>query len=130
MKHDCIFCKIARKEIPYEKIYENKSFVSFLDLSPVAKGHALIIPKKHFAWIQETDDKTLIETFRLSKKIMQAMKEGLKCDYVQVSVIGKDVQHFHVHLIPRLFDETLDWKTKKYQTSEKEIVAKKISQAL
>ena len=128
---DCIFCKIVKREIPCMKIYEDENFLSFVDIQPLSIGHTLIIPKKHFAWMQEANDKTIADIFKLSKKLMLAIKSALGCDYVQLSVIGKDVQHFHIHLIPRNLDDDLhQFAIKKYKDEEKEEVAKKIIQAL
>ncbi|MEI6280776.1 MAG: HIT domain-containing protein [bacterium] len=115
----CIFCKIINNEIPCSKVYEDKDFLAFLDIQPVADGHLLIIPKRHVVWMHETDDETISEIFKLTKKIMLAVKKGLPCDYVQVSVVGKDVPHFHIHLIPRYFDDNLpQFQIKKYKDIE------------
>ena len=125
--HDCIFCKIAKGEIPSEKIYEDDIFLAFLDIGPVSDGHTLIIPKKHIVWMQEADDKTISGIFKLAKKLMLSLKRGLQCDYVNISVAGIDVPHFHVHLIPRyLNDGLLKWPTKKYKEGEMKEVAKKL----
>ncbi len=127
---DCIFCKIVKKEIPCEKIYEDEDFLAFLDIHPVSNGHTLIIPKKHVVWMQDADDKVISEIFKLSKKLMLAIKKGLKCDYVQVSIVGKDVPHFHIHLIPRYFkDNLLMFPAKKYKEGESGNIAKIITQA-
>lgn len=128
---NCIFCKIVKKEIPCKKIYEDASFLSFLDIQPVSDGHMLIIPKKHIIWMQDADDKTVAEIFKLSKKLMLAIKNGIKCDYVQVSIVGKDVPHFHIHLIPRYFKDNLSqFPTKKYKDGESKEAARKIIEAL
>lgn len=128
---NCIFCEIVKRKIPSTNVYENDDFVAFLDIQPVADGHVMIIPKKHIIWMQEADDETLTEIFKLTKKLMLAMKKGLKCDYVQVSVVGKDVPHFHVHLIPRYMGDGLpQFQTKKYQEGAAPEVAKKIAQAM
>jgi histidine triad (HIT) family protein len=128
---DCIFCKIVKKEIPCAKVYEDNGFLAFLDIHPVSPGHLLVIPKKHFAWMQEADDETISGIFKLSKKLMLAMKKGLGCDYVQVSVVGKDVPHFHIHLIPRhLKDGLPQYSTNKYSDEETNEIVKKISSAI
>ncbi len=128
---DCIFCKIVRKEIPSEKIYEDDKFLSFLDIQPVSDGHLLVIPKEHIVWMYDADDDTVAEIFKLSKKLMLAIKEGIGCDYVQVNVSGEEVPHFHVHLIPRYLDDQFPkFVTKIYKGIEKEEAAKKIIQAL
>lgn len=128
---NCIFCKIIKGEIPCAKVHEDDSFLAFLDIQPIADGHLLIIPKKHTVWMQEADDETISGIFQLAKKLMNSIKKGLKCDYVQISVGGTDVPHFHVHLIPRYHhDGFISWPTKKYQEGEMEKVAKKIAAAI
>ena len=129
--NDCIFCKISKGEIPSSKIYEDTDFFAFLDIQPVSDGHTLIIPKQHIIWMQEADDETISGIFKLAKKLMLALKSGLNCDYVQVSIVGKDVPHLHVHLIPRHLDDGFpQFETKKYKDGETEEVAKKIILAL
>lgn len=128
---NCIFCKITTGEIPHNKVYENANFVGFLDINPINKGHTLLIPKKHLRWIEDADDATISGIFMLSKKIILAMKKGLNCDYVQVMTVGKDVPHFHVHLIPRnLADELPLEQTQKYTEGEAQEVVQKITSAL
>jgi len=128
---NCIFCKIVKKEIPCVKVYEDENFLAFLDIEPVMDGHLLIIPKEHVVWMQDAEDETISEIFKLSKKLMHAQKISLGCDYVVISVVGKDVPHFHVHLIPRLLnDKFSNWPTKKYQGEEANKIAEKISSAL
>jgi histidine triad (HIT) family protein len=130
---NCIFCKIAKGEVPCDKIYEDKSFMVFLDIQPVSHGHILIIPKKHIVWMQDADDEIISEIFKLTKKIMLAVKNGLECDYIQESVVGNEVPHFHIHLIPRYNDDGLhkyNFPTKKYQDGESEELVKKITSAL
>jgi len=128
---NCIFCKIAKGEIPSTKIYEDKDFLAFLDIKPVADGHLLIIPKKHLVWMQEAEDEIVSEIFKLTKKLMLATKKGLGCDYVQMSVVGNEVPHFHVHLIPRYQgDPFRNFPTKEYKNGESAIAAQKIIEAL
>jgi len=124
---NCIICKISKGEIPSDKIYEDKNFTSFLDIQPVSHGHILIVPKKHIIWMQEADDEIISEIFKLSKKLMLAIKKGIGCDYVQLSVSGTDIPHFHIHLIPRYFDDGLsEWPTKKYEEGKSKEVLEKI----
>src|SRR3989344_6631680 len=125
---NCIFCKIANKEIPCGKIYEDDNFISFLDIQPVSDGHLLIIPKEHIRWMYDAPDETVAGIFNTAKKLMLAVKNGVGCDYVQVNVSGEEVPHFHVHLIPRYYDDNFPkFKTKTYQGKEKEEVANKIT---
>lgn len=127
MNNECIFCKIVKNEIPSTKVYEDDKFLAFMDIQPVSDGHLLIIPKEHIEWMQDADNETISEIFKLSKRLMISLKKGTVCDYVQVSVVGKDVPHFHVHLIPRYLNDGLEgFKTKKYEDGEMQIVAEKI----
>ena len=128
---DCIFCKIANKEILSNKIYEDKDFFVFLDNQPVSHGHILIIPKKHIVWMQDADDKIISEIFILTKKIMLAMKNSMGCDYVQIGVNGEEIPHFHIHLIPRYFNDDLpSYPRKKYEEGHEIELIKKITSAL
>ena len=130
-QNDCVFCKIIKGEIACHKIYKNGNFLAFLDIQPVSSGHILIVPKKHVIWMQQADDQIISEIFKLSKKLMLAVKLGTKCDYVQISVGGTDIPHFHVHLIPRYFNDGLkNFRTKKYKDGEPSEVAKKIISSL
>jgi histidine triad (HIT) family protein len=117
---NCIFCKIVRKEIPAEVVSEDESSISFLDINPVNVGHLLVIPKEHHENMIATPDDLVQKLFLKSKILMQAVKEGTGADYVIVSVVGIDVPHFHIHLIPRFNNDNLKgWATKKYENDEK-----------
>lgn len=131
-KENCIFCKISSKEIPSSLVYEDDKFFGFLDISPVVKGHTLLIPKTHHVWMHEVPDDLLEEAFVTTKKIMNKMIKGLPCDYVQIVVVGKDVPHFHIHLMPRHYNDNLpQFLTTTYDTEEeKNIYAEKIKNAL
>lgn len=105
-EENCIFCKIANGEIPAATIYEDEDFRAILDLGPASKGHALIIPKEHYANLYELDDVVAGKVLVVAKKIISKMKEVLNCDGYNLvqnngSVAGQTVFHFHMHLIPR-----------------------------
>jgi len=104
---DCLFCKIVAKQIPADLTYEDEDFLAFLDIRPMTLGHSLLIPKKHFTWMPEVPDDLIAQAFILAKKIMAKMLKDLPCDYVQILIIGKDVPHFHIHLIPRHLEDKL-----------------------
>jgi histidine triad (HIT) family protein len=128
---NCIFCKIAKKEIPCDKVYEDENFLAFLDIKPVSDGHLLIVPKKHIAWMQEADDETVSEIFKLTKKLMATLKKELPCDYVQMSVVGNEVPHFHIHLIPRHNGDFIrNLPTKEFDTEKNKEILKKITAGL
>jgi histidine triad (HIT) family protein len=124
--NNCIFCKIIKGEIPCNKVYEDDKFLVFLDIKPVSDGHLLIIPKEHVIWMQDASDEIISEIFVLTKKMMLALKNGLPCDYVQESVVGNEVPHFHIHLIPRHEgDNFRNFPTGEYKgNKEKEIIEK------
>ncbi|MDE6421288.1 MAG: HIT family protein [Lachnospiraceae bacterium] len=103
---NCIFCKIANGKIPSRTIYENEQFRVFLDLSPAAKGHALIVPKEHYANLYELPEDLAADAMRLAKKETALMTQKLSCDGFQLvqnngETAGQTVFHFHLHLIPR-----------------------------
>ena len=131
INENCIFCKIVKKEVPCSLVYEDKSFLVFLDIKPVNHGHLLIIPKKHIVWMQESDDKTISGIYKLAKKMILALKKSLKCDYVQLSVVGNEVPHFHIHLIPRYYgDNFKNFPTKEYLKKEDTKIISKIKKAI
>ena len=131
MEQECIFCKISKGEIPSAKVYEDEKFSVFLDIKPVSDGHLLIIPKKHIIWMQEADDEIISKIFKLTKKMMLALKKGLPCDYVQMSVVGNEIPHFHIHLIPRHYgDNFRNFPTKEYKKGQEEVITKKIKEAI
>lgn len=106
VREDCIFCKIANGEIPAATVYEDEDFRVILDLGPAAKGHALILPKQHFADVCALDEKTAAKILPLGAKLGTAMKKSLGCagfNLVQNNgeAAGQTVFHFHMHVIPR-----------------------------
>lgn len=132
MEQETIFQKIVRGEIPSTSIYEDDNFFAFLDINPVSKGHVLLITKEPYRWMVDVPDNLISEIFLKAKRIMQAQKSGLGCDFVQVGVVGKDVPHFHIHLIPRTLDDTHNelHSRYKYEDGEAQTYADKIKSAL
>ena len=107
MKNDnCIFCKIAAGEIPSKTLYEDEKFRVILDLGPATRGHALVIPKEHYADLYEIPEETAGEAMKVAKKMAAVMTEKLKADGFNIvqnngEQAGQTVFHFHMHLIPR-----------------------------
>jgi histidine triad (HIT) family protein len=95
-----IFSRIVAGEIPCYKIHEDDHFLAFLDVFPLVKGHTLVIPKKEIDYIFDIDDEKLAEMMVFSKKVAKAIKKTIPCQKVGVSVIGLEVPHAHIHLIP------------------------------
>ena len=103
---NCIFCKIAAGEIPSVTLYEDEDFRVILDIEPASKGHALILPKAHYANLYELPDELAAKVLVLAKKMVTALSDILGCDGYNVvqnngAVAGQTVFHFHMHLIPR-----------------------------
>lgn len=95
-----IFSKIVAGEIPCHKIAENENCLAFLDINPLVKGHVLVIPKKEIDYIFDLPDELLSELNLFSKKVASAIKQAIPCSRIGVSVIGLEVPHAHIHLIP------------------------------
>ncbi len=109
-EENCVFCKIASGEIPSYTLYEDNLFKVFLDLSPTSFGHALLIPKEHYANLFELDDDIASKALILAKKVATAMKASLQCDGFNLlqnngEIAGQTMFHFHIHLIPRYKDD-------------------------
>jgi len=102
---ECIFCKIAKNEIPSKKIHEDEKFLAFLDINPKAKGHALVISKNHTKTFLEMPDEDIKNLISLSQKLAKNLKEKLNAKFVFLLVMGVDVPHTHVHLIPSYEDD-------------------------
>ncbi|WP_299434075.1 HIT family protein [uncultured Maribacter sp.] len=122
-----IFTKIINKEIPCFKIAEDENFFAFLDINPNAKGHTLCIPKKEVDKIMDLDEETYMGLMAFSRKVGKAIEAALDCKRVGITVIGLEVPHAHVHLIPlnEMKEATFQNKVK-LTTEEFEAVATKI----
>lgn len=130
MEEKNIFQKIIDGEIPATKVYEDDKFLAFLDIMPVFYGHTLLIPKDHYEWMQDAPDELISKIFIKTKELMKAIKKGLGCDFVQIGIVGDEVPHFHIHLIPR-HHGVKDAGRKKYENTEQmKEFAKKIKEAL
>ena len=107
---DCIFCKLANGEIPTATLYEDDDFRVILDQGPATKGHALILPKKHYANLYELPEELAARAMVLAKRMAGAMTEALNCDGFNLvqnngEAAGQSVFHFHMHLIPRYHND-------------------------
>ena len=115
-----IFTKIVRGEIPSYKIFENSRFFAFLDISPMAKGHTLVIPKKEVDYLFDIDDATLSEMIVVSKKIAKAIAKAIECNRVGLMVVGLEVPHAHIHLIPIDSEGDMNLSNKRFKLSKEE----------
>jgi len=127
-----IFSKIVAGEIPSYKIAENDKFFAFLDINPMAKGHTLVIPKQEVDYIFDLDDTTLSEIHIFAKKVAKAIEKAIPCKRIGVMVLGMEVPHAHIHLIPinKESDMLLSNPKLKLEKQEFEELAKKIQENL
>jgi histidine triad (HIT) family protein len=122
---NCIFCRIAKSEIPSLKLYEDKFLFAFLDINPVTEGHILIIPKEHYENIFDAPEEILEKITKLSKKLAKTLKEKLNAKGVNIlNASGKDAQqsvfHLHFHIVPRYENDgkNLGFHGEKKETKE------------
>lgn len=128
---DSIFSKIVNNKIPSYKVYEDKNFLAFLDAYPLALGHVLVIPKKQDDYLFDLDEIEYLGLWRFSKKVAKAMDKVLTCERIGVSVIGFEVPHAHIHLVPINDIADLDFSNRKEFTKGEMIdVASRISYAI
>ena len=128
MKNECVFCKIVKGELPADIVYEDEKVVAFLDIKPVHPGHTLIIPKAHHATILETPDDVVSDIFVKAKNLMIAVREAMSADFIALSIVGTEVPHLHLHLIPRFHKDGLQnfWPTKESEKEERKKLSEKI----
>jgi histidine triad (HIT) family protein len=130
---DCIFCKIAKGQIPSAKVYESNDVLAFLDISPANKGHCLVIPKRHFETLTDMPDIELAALSAAVKKVALSVYTSLKADGFNIfmnnkKAAGQIVPHAHFHIVPRFKDDgiSFDWPHRKYGEGELEEYAGKI----
>ena len=116
-----IFTKIAKGEIPSYKVAENEEFYAFLDINPLAKGHTLVIPKNvEDDYIFNLDEKTYDGLCRFARKVAVALKAAVPCKRIGVAVLGMEVPHTHIHLVPLQSEADLDFRKEKLHLSAEE----------
>ena len=116
-----IFTKIAKGEIPSYKVAENEEYYAFLDIAPMSKGHTLVIPKNvEDDYIFNLDDKTYVGLTVFAKKVAQAIGAAIPCKRVGVAVLGMEVPHTHIHLVPLQSEGDMDFRKKKLELSSEE----------
>ena len=108
-----IFSRIVAGEIPCYKVAEDDNYLAFLDINPLTKGHTLVIPKKEIDYIFDLDDNTLAGMMLFAKRVAVKMKQKIECARVAVVVLGMEVPHAHIHLIPINSENDVDFRRKK-----------------
>lgn len=116
-----IFSRIIAGEIPCYKIAEDENFFAFLDINPMAKGHTLVVPKIEEDYIFNLDDKTVSEMMVFSKKVAKAIEKSVTCLRIGVAVIGLEVPHAHIHLIPINKEADMNFKNPKLKLTPEEM---------
>lgn len=134
---NCIFCKIIAGEIPSATVYEDDDFKAILDIAPAAKGHVIILSKKHYSNLFELEDDTASKALIAARKIAKAILSELHCDGVNLlqnngEAAGQSVFHFHIHVIPRYQEDNLNipWTQIKYEDGEAAALAAAISKRI
>lgn len=115
-----IFSRIVKGEIPCYKIAEDEHFFAFLDINPVMKGHTLVIPKREDDYIFNLDDEEIAAMMVFAKKVAKAIEKAVPCKRIAVAVIGLEVPHAHIHLIPITQEGDMDFKKAHVQMGEEE----------
>ena len=118
-----VFSKIAAGEIPSYKCAESDKFYAFLDINPVAKGHTLVIPRREVDYIYDMDDDELAEYQVFAKRVAVALKKAFPCKKVAQVVLGLEVPHAHIHLIPMNSEADVDFRREKLKLSSEEMAS-------
>ena len=116
-----IFSKIVSGDIPAFKVAEDENYVAFLDIFPLAKGHVLVIPKKETDYIFDLDSEEYLGLFSFAKKVAKAMDKTISCERIGVAVIGLEVPHAHIHLVPLKDVSDINFERKKLEFSDSEM---------
>ncbi|OKL38633.1 HIT family protein [Pontibacter flavimaris] len=125
-----LFTKIVNGEIPAYKVAEDDRYLAFLDVFPTAKGHTLVIPKQQIDYIFDLDDELYLGLMAFAKKVAAAVEKVVPCERIGVAVVGLEVPHAHVHLIPLNSMQDMNFANKKqFSKEEFEETAQKIKQA-
>ncbi len=115
-----IFSKIAAGEIPSYKCAENEKFYAFLDINPLVKGHTLVIPRREVDYIFDMDDEEIGEFMQFAKQVAVAIKKAFPCEKVGMEVIGLEVRHAHIHLIPMQSEKDMNMANPKLKLTDEE----------
>jgi len=119
---DCIFCKIVTGQIPSYKIYEDAKYLGFMDIFPRAKGHTLVIPKKHYQWVYDVPE--FGEYWEVTKKVSMNIQKQLNARFVSYVTLGEEVPHAHIHILPQTSEGIQGIKFTEVIKMEKEEIGK------
>ena len=124
-----IFSRIAKGEIPSYKIAEDERYFAFLDINPLVEGHTLVIPKKEIDYLFDVDDETLTGLTLFSKRVAKAIEKTIPCKRIGVAVLGLEVPHAHIHLVPLINESDINFFKPKLKLTPERLneIAEKIS---
>ena len=128
---DSIFTKIIKGEISCFKVLENEDFIAFLDVNPVKKGHTLVVPKLQIDYIYDLPEDVFSKLFIFSKKVAQMLKNSFSCNRIGISIVGLEVPHAHIHLIPinKIEDMNFEKPRVNYSKDDFELILEKIQES-
>tara|TARA_B100001989_G_C24501033_1_gene444913 strand:+ start:62 stop:457 length:396 start_codon:yes stop_codon:yes gene_type:complete len=128
---DSIFTKIIKGEISCFKVLENEDFIAFLDVNPVNKGHTLVVPKLQIDYVYDLPEDIFSKLFIFSKKVAQMLKNSFSCNRIGISIVGLEVPHAHIHLIPinKIEDMNFERPRVNYSKDDFELILKKIQES-
>ncbi len=136
-QQDCIFCKIVSGQIPSIKLYENDAVLAFMDIGPISDGHTLVIPKQHYARLDQAPPESVAQLSRLFPMLAAAVQKAVNADGYNLlcnngAAAGQVVEHLHFHIIPRSVDDGVfnRWPSNQYEEGKAEHIAKKIQENL
>jgi histidine triad (HIT) family protein len=116
-----IFTKIINREIPAQIVAEDENFIAFLDIMPLVKGHVLVVPKQEITYIFDMEPELLVGLHLFSQKVAKAMDKKIKCTRIGVAVIGLEVPHVHIHLVPLRTVEDINFTRPKLKLTSEEM---------
>jgi histidine triad (HIT) family protein len=116
-----IFTRIIKREIPAHIVHEDENFIAFLDINPLVLGHTLVVPKKEIDYIFDHEDATLAAMNVFAKKVAVAIRKAITCNRIGVAVIGLEVPHTHVHLVPMNVTDDLNFTRQKLHPSKEDL---------
>ena len=128
---DSIFTKIIKGEISCFKVLENEDFIAFLDVNPVNKGHTLVVPKLQIDYVYDLPEDIFSKLFIFSKKVAQMLENSFSCNRIGISIVGLEVPHAHIHLIPinKIEDMNFERPRVNYSKDDFELILKKIQES-
>ena len=127
---NCVFCKVAKREIEHNQFWEDKDHIAFLDKNPISFGHTLVIPKKHVSYVFSLHEKEYLNLLKAAEKVAKAIQKVTKCKRVCMGIYGFEIDHTHVHLFPLNNLKEYQHKIKKPTQTNQKLMAKKLESLL